>query len=126
MSRYSIKIKKEPKRDVYYVLNNENQIVHRSFVFKKVHLLKLIKTEGRVIGGCFTPENYRGQGLYPFILNTIGREYFETNDFNLYIIVDKTNLASIRGIEKSGFKRVNSITTKRFGIFYFNTNIEYI
>lgn len=123
ISPYYIKTEKGTERDTFSILNDKNQLVHKSLIFKKVHLLKLIGSEGHVIGGCVTHETYRGQSFYPLMLNKIGKQYFESGNFNLYIIVDKTNLSSIRGIEKAGFKRFKDVKTKRFGTFYFNTTI---
>lgn len=123
MATYSIKSEMGSERDIFLIKDAKDNLIHKSLVFKNVHLLKLVKASGHVVGGCITLEDYRGQGFYPFMLNTIGRRYIELGNPNLFVIVDKSNLNSIRGIEKAGFEKVNAVKTKRFGTYYFKTTI---
>lgn len=123
MSLYTVKIEKQKKHSCYCILERSKRVVHKSFIFENVHLLKLIGVHGHVIGGCVTSEKHRGQGLYPFMLNKIGRTYVEARNFDLYIIVDKTNLSSIRGIEKAGYILFKSVKARRLGVFYFDKHI---
>jgi hypothetical protein len=109
-----------------YRFLNKDQVIHRSTLFKSVFLLRLLNKKGPVIGDCFTNTNYRGLSLYPKMIHYIAKiNLFEKNLNELFIIVDTTNAASIRGIEKAGFIKYAQITTKRWLLFYFNRTINY-
>ena len=121
---YKLKISVNRSNIVYSLINN-TELVHKSVLFKKVHLLNAISERGEVIGDCYTDIKYRGEGIYPKMLNKIAKEYTKTHsDCNLFIVVDKSNLSSIRGIEKSGFKLYKSLRTKRFLFFYYSKIIK--
>ncbi|PWI31521.1 hypothetical protein DI383_02300 [Flavobacteriaceae bacterium LYZ1037] len=124
ISSYTLKNETQNGRQVFCILDSFKKTIHKSFIFKKVYLLKLIQVQGDVIGGCSTSEKHRGKGFYPFMLNTIGKTYAKDGNFDLYIIVDKSNTSSIRGIEKAGFIKYKSVKTKRFGPIYFDTMVE--
>jgi predicted GNAT family acetyltransferase len=57
------------------------------------------------IGAVYTLPNYRGKGLYPFSLETL----VKNNDKTFFMIVESENIASIKGIEKAGFKYFKTI-----------------
>ncbi len=114
-------ITKDKKK--YFIINNEVS-VHTSFLYTKVYLLKLIKKEGPIIGDCYTHPDYRGKSIYPFVINYIAKEIFvENKKTEVFIVVNKDNLNSIKGIEKSGCKKIASIEAKRWLWFYFDKNI---
>ena len=114
-------ITKDKKK--YFIINNEVS-VHTSFLYTKVYLLKLIKKEGPIIGDCYTHSDYRGKSIYPFVINYIAKEIFvESKKTAVFIVVNKDNLNSIKGIEKSGCKKIASIEAKRWLWFYFYKNI---
>jgi len=75
---------------------------------------------------CRTNENYRGMGIYPWLLSRILRFYSSTYKY-AYMDTVKSNKASIKGILKSGFllcKKVILIKIPRFPIrFEVNGNI---
>jgi CelD/BcsL family acetyltransferase involved in cellulose biosynthesis len=55
-----------------------------------------------VIFDCWTPPTMRGQGIYPLVLRQLVNRYRSTTtEYWIYCLRD--NIASIRGIEKSGF-----------------------
>jgi hypothetical protein len=114
-------ITKDKKK--YFIINN-CVLVHTSCLYAKVYLLKLIKKEGPIIGDCYTHPDYRGKSIFPFVINDIAKEMFvENNKTEVFVVVNKDNLNSIKGIEKSGCKKIASIETKRWLWFYFNKNI---
>lgn len=94
--------------DCGYLAYFKSQCVHRTMVVlnrSKVRLhtfysLHLNPTD-LFIRNCETAENARGNGVYPSVLNFIINKY--RNDRDIFIHVDQTNFASIRGIEKVGF-----------------------
>lgn len=97
--------------------------IHKSFLFKKLNILRLIHKKGPTIGDCVTIPEYKGKSIYPFVINYIANEVLkETNE--VFIIVNSDNLSSIRGIEKAGFKLHTKIQAKRFLLFYFNLKLN--
>jgi RimJ/RimL family protein N-acetyltransferase len=58
------------------------------------------------VGNCFTVEQYRGRGLYPCALLQLGSTLRAEGCRRLYLFVERENLASIRSVEKAGFRRV--------------------
>jgi len=108
----------------YKVYDNEKE-VHTSYLFNKVYLLKLLKKKGPVIGDCSTKVAYRGKSIYPHVINKIAFEVLQNKKQEVFMIVDKENASSIKGIEKSGFHKFAAISAKRWLIFYSKTQIKY-
>lgn len=97
-------IKKIDKRKFHkvYVVYDDNKIIHMSYVFKNNLLSRQLGFKNYfTIGDCVTLPEYRGKGIYPNVLKKIVAD-FSTE--NLVMFVNKTNLSSIKGIEKGGFK----------------------
>lgn len=116
---YQVIHKSENGLESYWVYD-EGNVVHKSFIFKNVHLLSLLNRSGITIGNCYTNPEYRGQSIYPKIISYIYKEKKQQT----LMIVDSNNISSIKGIEKAGFKRIAHIKTKRWLIFYFNKEIR--
>ncbi|MDI1316117.1 hypothetical protein [Flavobacterium sp.] len=108
----------------YYILVNEQEI-HQSFLFKKVYLQKLIKKKGPTIGDCKTAEAFKGKSIYPYVINHIANSELKEGINEVFINVNPDNFASIRGIEKAGFKKYVHLKAKRFLFFYFNVNKDF-
>ncbi len=66
---------------------------------------------------CLTLPEFRGLGLYPGALRAI-QQYLKRKGYErCFICVNDDNVASIRGIEKAGFRRAGSVHfRKMFGI----------
>jgi len=95
-----------------------DEVAYKSNTHKKVHFLKTIgKYQYPVIGDCYTYEKFRGKSIYPYMLQKASITALKTHD-TVFILVSPENLASIRGIEKSGAVLHSRITTIRFGVFY--------
>ena len=109
----------------YYYVTDDDKIVHASYLFDNVFLLRLIGKRGPVIGDCFTNKQYRGQSIYPLVINSIAKETLESGVNELFIIVDQNNISSIKGIEKAGFEKLVSIRATRWLWFYFKKQIVY-
>jgi RimJ/RimL family protein N-acetyltransferase len=58
------------------------------------------------VGNCFTVNTYRGRGVYPCALRELGLALRSEGRQRLYLFVERDNLASIRSVEKAGFRRV--------------------
>jgi len=53
---------------------------------------------------CKTHPNARGQGIYPFVLIRIAHDMHAGGYRNGFIATNQSNYASVRGIEKAGFR----------------------
>ncbi len=82
------------------IINNE--IISKAVLISKVPIYKFLPKDGIHLCYCETIPEARGKGYYPLLLNYIQNDMPKKN---LYMIVDVTNSASIRGIEKAGFVR---------------------
>jgi RimJ/RimL family protein N-acetyltransferase len=113
-----------PKGSKKYFIKENEVLVHSSSLFNKLNILRLIQKKGPAIGDCFTNPDYRGKSIYPFVINFIAKELLEENRIKeVFIIVNRDNIKSIRGIEKAGFNKFYSIKATRWLYFYFNKNI---
>lgn len=102
----------------YSIVDNQ-MIIHKSFLFKKLNILKLINKIGPTIGDCVTIQECKGKSIYPFVINHIAKEVLETQK-EVFIIVNTDNISSIKGIEKAGFKLYTRVQAKRFLLYYYN------
>lgn len=106
-----------------YEITDNGLSVHRSFLFNRVHVLRLIGKKGPAVGDCVTIPEYKGRSIYPFVINYIAHELLEKQKLSeVFIIVNPDNAASIRGIEKAGFQLHARVKAKRFLLFYFNVS----
>lgn len=83
----------------YQIVKNGNKICSARVV-RKIWFFPFMQSNGLHIGPCFTVESERGKGLYPYLLSHIvndneGKEFF--------MIVNKNNTSSIKGVLKAGF-----------------------
>jgi GNAT superfamily N-acetyltransferase len=65
---------------------------------------------GAYLAGFHVIDSARGQGIYPLLLNVMSREV-GVQGMASYVDVAPGNQASIRGIEKAGFRRVGELRT---------------
>ena len=124
-TNYKINKSEVSKGKTCYFIEESSKVIHKSYLFSKVFLLKSINKRGPVIGNCSTLKSHRGLSIYPYVINKIAKDVLENNNKPVYIIVDKNNLSSIRGIEKAGFSKLASIVAKRWLWFYRNKQITY-
>jgi hypothetical protein len=104
-----------------FFIKEANKVVHESFLFEKLFILRLIGKTGPTIGDCRTVEAFKGKSIYPFVINYIAREEILKNHRKeVFIIVHPNNLSSIKGIEKAGFQLHTKVNAKRFLFFHFN------
>jgi hypothetical protein len=108
-----------------YVIKENNTLVHKTSVFKYLNVLRLIKKKGPTIGDCFTHSDYRGKAIYPRVINKVSNELLASGQYDeVFIIVNDNNISSIIGIEKAGYQLNVEIISKKFLLFYFNTQIK--
>nr|WP_199000979.1 hypothetical protein [Flavobacterium sp. ASV13] len=120
---FTIEEEKISNNKIRYYIKENDKIIHNSYVFKSLHILKLIDKKGPAIGDCFTIDQYRGQSIYPFVINKIANEIIANGKPEVFILVNSNNKNSIRGIEKAGYSLHSKIVAKRFLFFYFNKKI---
>lgn len=100
----------------YQLINEDNIVLSYSQVMPKIYKFAFMDDcRGIHIGPCFTYEEYRGQGLYPYLLQKVilglkGKQ-------NFYIFCDERNIASKKGIEKAGFKAFAIGRKTKLGIY---------
>jgi hypothetical protein len=98
-----------------------NKIAHKSWIISNDKVppdmpIKLNWNNEAYIQECVTEPKYRGQGLYPFTLTRILSFLILQNKTKAFIISQKSNYASIKGIIKAGFKKRNEAVYIR--LFY--------
>ena len=85
-------------------MSEDNKIAHTTYLIPKCRKFDFMGSSDWEIGPCITAREFRGQGIYPKVLNHITSS-FGNNETIFYMIVEENNLSSIKGIEKAGFKR---------------------
>ena len=95
-----------------YCYRYNGELVHTSYLLPKCYKFPFLSKWDYEIGPCFTYPKWRGKWIYPqmlkYICSSIG-----TEKSVFYMIVDETNLPSIKGIEKAGFQRCGTIKVTR-------------
>lgn len=84
-------------------------IAHKSCVIGKNYKFPFLSKSEAEIGPCFTAPDFRGKGIYPYVL----RKILSEGGYNgYYMIVRNDNISSIKGIEKAGFERIGFVEKK--------------
>lgn len=102
------------KTKLFYVVNN-NKLVHYSYLIPRCLKFKFLNENDYEIGPCFTLKEFRGQGIYPTVLNKITTSVNSKSSF--YMMVHPQNISSIKGIEKAKFVKCG-IVKKTFAKNY--------
>ena len=110
--RMSFWLSTRGKFKIFYVLK-DHKIAHTSYQIPKCGKFAFMKKGDLEIGPCETKDEFRGQGIYPKVINHITSSA-QSTDTVFYMLVAEDNLPSIRGIEKAGFVRCG--TAKKSGI----------
>jgi len=106
----------------FYIIK-DLQLVHQSFLYNKVFLMRQFGEKGPVIGDCYTKPTHRGKSIYPSVINYIAKKHFETRNNPIFVIVGQNNKPSIKGIEKAGFIKYASLKAKRWMWIYLSKQI---
>ena len=101
--------------DIYYVEDN-NEIVHTSYVVGKCFKFYFMKKGDFEIGPCFTNKEHRGKGIYPCVLKSICCDKYNPEG-SMYIFVHENNKSSIRGIEKLDPELIGNLKKCKLGIY---------
>ena len=93
---------------------SRGRVVHYSWLFyhpgfrEQLAYIHLKKDEAHIASAYTIPE-FRGQNIYPVVLQHILKCALEKNIRKVCITSAPKNIASVRGIEKAGFCRVGKI-----------------
>lgn len=71
-----------------------------------------IPEKAYMIGPCQTAPSFRGNRIYPFVLQQISRSLPGCDEY--WICTNEKNLASIRGVEKAGARHVGRFVQNRW------------
>ncbi len=107
-----------------FQIKSDDGLIHRSRIFFRSNLLNNFNFSGPylTIGDCLTDDRYRGKGIYPKVIGYLGKRFSE--DYQVFILVSPDNSASIRGIEKAGFRYLARLQGLRLAFFYFSKKIK--
>ncbi|MFZ1800785.1 MAG: hypothetical protein WAU24_13045 [Chitinophagaceae bacterium] len=95
----------------YSVMSEKGLIVHQSWIFKKKLLTRQLGFKlAYTIGDCWTIPEFRGKGIYTYVLDVIKNDNLGKS---IVIYCATTNAASIRGIEKAGFTKLYHFSLTR-------------
>jgi len=111
-----------------YVVFSGHEIAHISWVCFDASLPSQYGFDFRlpVIDETVTQSLHRGKGLFPYTLNYILHDLRNRRIADsVYILVSPTNHASIRGIEKAGFRLLARLEgTRLLGVLIINKSIQ--
>ncbi|WP_422105112.1 GNAT family N-acetyltransferase [Winogradskyella sp.] len=124
---YTIKEQKLSENKTRFFIEKDGRVIHESYLYLDVFLLGLLKKRRNpVIGDCLTDSEYRGQGIYPYVINQISNTIVDSEKRAVYMVVNQDNESSIKGIEKAGFTKYAEIKAKRWTWIYLNKTIRYL
>jgi RimJ/RimL family protein N-acetyltransferase len=92
------------------------ELVHRTVVFPRYFRFPFMGQADLQIGNTWTAERYRGQNLAGFAIQAI-RDRDPRPDRVYWYVCEESNIASIRVVEKLGFRKVGDcLRVSRFGM----------
>jgi RimJ/RimL family protein N-acetyltransferase len=97
-----------------YRVSRGSDEAHYSYVTKKSYKFPFMKESDFQLGNCFTHEEFRGLGIYSFVIIKVVENHLNINNLNeIYMLIDEKNVSSKKGAEKAGFQRLGQMKTKR-------------
>ena len=101
---------------LYIRYKKSGELAHFSNILPTIFKYRFMNNSDLQILHCFTYERYRGRQLYSFSLSEINIKF---SDKLLWIGSHISNIASIKVIEKIGFKQMFDVEKRTiFGIYY--------
>lgn len=100
------------KAKIFYVANNDDEIMHTSYVIPGCFKFPFMRKNDYEIGPCFTYPEFRGKEIYPKVLRYICKN-IGNESTRFFMIVSINNISSIRGIEKAGFNKFGFVDKSR-------------
>ena len=101
------------KKDFLVAITNNNKVVHTSFVQFETSYKKLLNEANvtPLIGNCWTSQDHRGKGLYPYAIARCCKEVARRGCQRIVISCAPDNTPSIAGIKKAGFFKIREVKT---------------
>ncbi len=106
--RFYISLLTFGRTEIYFAFDSNRNLIHSAYVIPRNFKYPFLQKDEWCIGPCNTPEPFRGQGIYQYVLSYIlvnnpGR------DFCMFI--RNENTASQKGVVKAGFTLVGEKVT---------------
>ncbi|MGH6689676.1 MAG: GNAT family N-acetyltransferase [Gammaproteobacteria bacterium] len=94
-------------------LDDDGRVLTYAFVLFTTEYKRVLQEPSEVpmIGNCYTVPDARGRGLYARMLVTVSDDLAVDGHRRAIISCQPDNVASMRGIERAGFKRARHITS---------------
>jgi len=97
-----------------FVAFSEGKVAHVSWLFhppevKETLVVFHLHEDQCSIGACLTSPEFRGMNIYPVVLQSILQEVVKRGAKAAFIAAAPSNTASIRGIEKAGFRLIETV-----------------
>lgn len=86
---------------IIYIYDN-TKIIHYSHILPKFFKFPFMKRNDLEIGPAWTDKNYRGRGIFPYVLWEIIHK-FQKDKRDFYVFTHIDNISSQRAIVKAGF-----------------------
>lgn len=89
-------------------------LVHTTYVMERCYKFPFLNKNNRdiEIGPCYTKEEYRGQGIYPYVLSCILNDRLNKKN-KAYMLISEKNISSQKGVEKVGFTESHMVRKDR-------------
>lgn len=93
------------------VIDGQGKVTSYAFVVFESFYKRILgeSDDMPIISNCVTLPAYRGQGIYPRLLRATCRHLAAQGYRRAIITCAPDNIASVRGIEKAGFRRVKTL-----------------
>ena len=88
----------------FIIRDHSGNVIHYSFLIKYCWKFPFMKKGDFEIGPCATVEEWRGKGIYPYVLSHICKKELTKENVG-YMIIEEKNISSIKGVEKVGFEK---------------------
>lgn len=98
--RFYISLLTFGKTEIYFAEDRSGNLIHSAYVIPRNFKYPFLTNNEWCIGPCNTPENFRGKGIYPYVLRYILKRN-QDRDFCMFI--REENISSQRGVVKAGF-----------------------
>jgi predicted GNAT family acetyltransferase len=106
-----------------YSLYYDKTVVAKAQIMPKIFIFDFMDRKGLHIGPCWTHPDFRGQGLYPYLIKKVMDDYKNAYR-NFYMFTSTDNISSQRGIEKAGGVLFAYGYKNKFGIYKISRTID--
>lgn len=117
--------KRQGRSYEHYLVYDKEQLIHYSVVLPRYYRYLFMGSNDIQIGPYWTAEEYRGQGICPFVIREIINQY-KAHKRYAYVIIMENNMKSQRSALKAGlnFYRYGIRTKGLLGKFLLDPDVE--